>query len=539
MYMKALRKLFTVAVAAAMVTAVNAQTWSFDAAEWSTNCGSADIDTGANTITAKSYEWGCVGLVYNGTKTVGAQQDRLCLTGRYLSKSDNGANPNLNSLTLGASQTQVCASQLRAEKVNGSQTLIVFNLAEKFASIAEGDREADGTIKVSNMGFYINETKVDGQSLMFVVNDVKFLTSTEADALAASMENSGADPFTFNPAQWTCVCGSFDTEAEGCIRAASYEWGCLGIQFSSRATVPSVKSILVVKGKNIVDGSSNPNIDELEIDGTKVNGGQLRMTVNKKETIAYADLSSLFSAQADKQLADGSLLLTKLKMYLQATADDAMLEVDDIRFVTNDELQLMLMEEEDVPDYSFNATDWTCTCGGFAVDGQAIKSTGYEWGCVGFSNKTMYRVDIDKNQLVVSGENLQQGSNNPCVYALKFSGADQLNGSKPLLTANANQAMAVISLEEYFDAAADKAKDGQLTLTELGLYLQETADKSSLTVSSIDFMTKAEVEALTTGIEEIVNSKLSNGKYFDLQGRRVSQPTKGLYIINGKKIAIN
>ena len=42
----------------------------------------------------------------------------------------------------------------------------------------------------------------------------------------------------------------------------------------------------------------------------------------------------------------------------------------------------------------------------------------------------------------------------------------------------------------------------------------------------------------TTGVTEIVNSKLSNSKYFDLQGRRVAQPTKGLYIVNGKKVII-
>lgn len=39
-----------------------------------------------------------------------------------------------------------------------------------------------------------------------------------------------------------------------------------------------------------------------------------------------------------------------------------------------------------------------------------------------------------------------------------------------------------------------------------------------------------------TGISEIVNSKSSNRKWFDLQGRRVAQPKKGLYIVNGKKI---
>jgi len=43
---------------------------------------------------------------------------------------------------------------------------------------------------------------------------------------------------------------------------------------------------------------------------------------------------------------------------------------------------------------------------------------------------------------------------------------------------------------------------------------------------------------VTTGVTEIVNSKLSNSKYFDLQGRRVAAPQKGLYIVNGKKVVI-
>ena len=42
----------------------------------------------------------------------------------------------------------------------------------------------------------------------------------------------------------------------------------------------------------------------------------------------------------------------------------------------------------------------------------------------------------------------------------------------------------------------------------------------------------------TTGVTEIVNSKLSNSKYYDLQGRRVVKPVKGLYIKNGRKEVI-
>lgn len=42
----------------------------------------------------------------------------------------------------------------------------------------------------------------------------------------------------------------------------------------------------------------------------------------------------------------------------------------------------------------------------------------------------------------------------------------------------------------------------------------------------------------TTGIETMNHSPLTVNQYFDLQGRRVAQPTKGLYIVNGKKVMV-
>ena len=43
----------------------------------------------------------------------------------------------------------------------------------------------------------------------------------------------------------------------------------------------------------------------------------------------------------------------------------------------------------------------------------------------------------------------------------------------------------------------------------------------------------------TTAISEVSNSKLqASGDYYDLSGRRVAQPTRGLYIVNGKKVII-
>ena len=42
----------------------------------------------------------------------------------------------------------------------------------------------------------------------------------------------------------------------------------------------------------------------------------------------------------------------------------------------------------------------------------------------------------------------------------------------------------------------------------------------------------------TTAIRGIESGELRMENFFDLQGRRVAQPTKGLYIVNGRKVAI-
>ena len=41
----------------------------------------------------------------------------------------------------------------------------------------------------------------------------------------------------------------------------------------------------------------------------------------------------------------------------------------------------------------------------------------------------------------------------------------------------------------------------------------------------------------TTGIEEVL-SAFQNGTAYDLSGRRVATPEKGLYIVNGRKVFI-
>lgn len=42
-----------------------------------------------------------------------------------------------------------------------------------------------------------------------------------------------------------------------------------------------------------------------------------------------------------------------------------------------------------------------------------------------------------------------------------------------------------------------------------------------------------------TGIESVTDdAECSQTIYYDLQGRRVTNPTKGIYIMNGKKVLV-
>ena len=69
-------------------------------------------------------------------------------------------------------------------------------------------------------------------------------------------------------------------------------------------------------------------------------------------------------------------------------------------------------------------------------------------------------------------------------------------------------------------------------------------NKASLVLTSTEAQAKTFVlefeDGGTTGIETIENSKNStdDGVYYDLQGRRVENPTRGIYIVNGKKVVI-
>jgi hypothetical protein len=68
-----------------------------------------------------------------------------------------------------------------------------------------------------------------------------------------------------------------------------------------------------------------------------------------------------------------------------------------------------------------------------------------------------------------------------------------------------------------------------------------TPQTDDLTFTNGGYYTKEGLQGTvsTTGISPTLALPQGEGVYYDLSGRRVEHPTKGLYIVNGKKILLN
>ena len=84
-------------------------------------------------------------------------------------------------------------------------------------------------------------------------------------------------------------------------------------------------------------------------------------------------------------------------------------------------------------------------------------------------------------------------------------------------------------LNKVNDVVGFYKANGQ-TVAKNRAYLQTTTNQARINLF---------IEDEATGIADIRSQKSNaTGEYFDLQGRKVTQPTKGLYIVNGRKVVI-
>ena len=82
-----------------------------------------------------------------------------------------------------------------------------------------------------------------------------------------------------------------------------------------------------------------------------------------------------------------------------------------------------------------------------------------------------------------------------------------------------------------FQSLTGSYTDNKVTIPAGKAYLNVAAAGSRLNIIFDDNN--------TTSISTIANSQEPTANsYYDLQGRRVAQPSKGLYIVNGKKVVV-
>jgi beta-glucosidase len=122
------------------------------------------------------------------------------------------------------------------------------------------------------------------------------------------------------------------------------------------------------------------------------------------------------------------------------------------------------------------------------------------------------------------------------VEGVEFVGTYESTVSIPF--SNSEAAYYFLSNNQFYQTAESGTPD---TMNTLRAYFKVPV--SGPGARSLTF----DVEGETTGISQVDNSKFSLREcgaastvdsYYDLQGRKVAQPTKGLYIVNGKKVIV-
>ena len=130
------------------------------------------------------------------------------------------------------------------------------------------------------------------------------------------------------------------------------------------------------------------------------------------------------------------------------------------------------------------------------------------------------------------------------IVALTTGGTSRL-GEDNLLKASGDDGVTAADMNDtdyyYYRLTMADSKPGFWWKSEDGAGFALAANKAYLKVLKTNATASARGFSLfddeTTGITSTAMQP-STGQYYDLQGRRVAQPTKGLYIVNGKKVVM-
>jgi hypothetical protein len=94
------------------------------------------------------------------------------------------------------------------------------------------------------------------------------------------------------------------------------------------------------------------------------------------------------------------------------------------------------------------------------------------------------------------------------------------------------------NLKQILNADGDKYVLSENKIKKLGGTAKVAAFRGYFTIPAGSNVIDIDLEGDVTGIENLKNDNLDNAVFYDLNGHQVANPTKGLYIVNGKKVIL-
>ena len=182
----------------------------------------------------------------------------------------------------------------------------------------------------------------------------------------------------------------------------------------------------------------------------------------------------------------------------------------------------------------------------YLLDGKYTENNDSKW-CVSFEKEykdhpyyvefhTTKPVVPKKYVLITGNDNLECNGRNPRDWKIKAKNEGDASWTV-IAEVNNDETLKDVNFTPYtfdFNNASDKAYQyfrfeitanagsDYMQLEEMMMWVKDNA-----------------ASGVATGIESIDHSPLSiDHHYYDLQGRRVAHPTKGLYIVNGRKVVV-
>lgn len=141
----------------------------------------------------------------------------------------------------------------------------------------------------------------------------------------------------------------------------------------------------------------------------------------------------------------------------------------------------------------------------------------------------------------ISGTTLSAGT----AYVIKSETTSDFVASKISTTLNFTEGTSTTAgvttnanLTQILDNTGDKYVLSENKIKKLAGTAKVAAFRGYFTIPAGSNVIDIDLEGDVTGIEKLKNDNLDNAVFYDLNGHQVANPTKGLYIVNGKKVIL-